>query len=163
MLGAGAQAADHQKYQERNETSRGCQRRINDGGEKRSGGQDAWLAPTVRQIPRRDLEQASAPSIRCAAGDLREGEREFARHTGRERTGGRSIRRCRKWRRQLAASVARARCGIMSAILSIAFQTVKPGTGEAASPRDALMTRTDRKPRETRILERGGGETVGFE
>lgn len=32
---------------------------------------------------------------------------------------------------QLAVSVARARCGIMTAILSIAFQTVKSNTSEA--------------------------------
>jgi hypothetical protein len=32
---------------------------------------------------------------------------------------------------QLATSVVRARCGIMTAILSIAFQTVKPNTSEA--------------------------------
>lgn len=57
MLGAGAQAADHQKHEERNETSRGANAEKTDGREEGSGGQDARFAPAVRQISRRDLEQ----------------------------------------------------------------------------------------------------------
>jgi len=85
MLGACAQASDHQIHEERNEASRGANAEKTDGREERSGGQDARLAPAVRQVPRRDLEQGECPRVSGAQqADLREGEREFARPYGEE-------------------------------------------------------------------------------
>lgn len=85
MLGAGAQAADHQKHEERNETSRGANAKKTDGREERSCGQDARLAPTVRQVPRRDLEKGEGARVSGAQqADLREGEGELARPNGEE-------------------------------------------------------------------------------
>jgi|GEM_PF-5790540 len=79
MLGAGAQAADHKKQEERNETSRGPNAEKTDGCEEGSGGQDARFAPAVRQISRRDLEQGKCACI-CGAqqANLCEGEGELA-------------------------------------------------------------------------------------
>ena len=57
MLGAGAQAGDHQKHEERHKTSRGPNAEKTDGCEKGSSGQDARFAPALRQISRWDLEQ----------------------------------------------------------------------------------------------------------
>src|SRR5512140_212112 len=85
MLGGGAQAADHQKHDERNEPSRGANAEKTDGREERSGGQDARLAPAVRQVPRRDLEKGEGARVSGAQqADLREGEGELARPHGEE-------------------------------------------------------------------------------
>lgn len=85
MLGACAQAADHQKNEERNESRRGADAEKADGREERSGGQDARLAPAFRQVPRRDLEQGERPGVSGPQqADLREGEGELARPHGEE-------------------------------------------------------------------------------
>ena len=85
MLGAGTQAADHQKHEERNETARGANAEKTDGREKRSGGQDGRLAPAFREVPRRDLEKGEGARVSGAQkADLREGEGELVRPHGEE-------------------------------------------------------------------------------
>lgn len=85
MLGAGAQAADHQKQEERNETFRGAYAEKTDGREECSGGQDSRLAPAVRQVSRRDLEKGEGARVSGAQqADLHEGEGELASPYGEE-------------------------------------------------------------------------------
>ena len=56
-----------------------------DGREERPGGQDARLAPAVRQVSRRDLEKGERARVSGAQqADLHEGEGEPARPHGEE-------------------------------------------------------------------------------
>ena len=85
MLGGGAQSADHQEHEERDETSSGADTEETHGREERSGSQDARLAPSVRQVPRRDLEQGKGARVSgTQEADLREGEGKLARPHGEE-------------------------------------------------------------------------------
>lgn len=85
MLGAGAQAADHQKHEERNETSRGADTEKTHGREECSGCQDARLAPSLREVPRWYLQQGKCARVSgTQEADLREGEGKLARPHGEE-------------------------------------------------------------------------------
>ena len=85
MLGARAQAADHQKHEERNEPPRGANAEKTHGREECSGGQDAGFAPSIRQVPRRDLEQGECARVSgTQEADLREGEGKLPSPHGEE-------------------------------------------------------------------------------
>ena len=80
VLGAGTQAAEHQKGEKEREATGRAEAEEADRRDERPGRQDARLAPALGQESRRHLKEGERTGIPGAQQpDLREGKRELAR------------------------------------------------------------------------------------